>query len=526
MGPDEPRYAQVAREMYARGDLVTPTLGGHFWFEKPVLLYWMMMAGYAFFGVSEFAARCGSAVSGLLTIWFTYLIGRKIESGVGNEDARGFAALAAAALASSLGLIAFSRAASFDIVLTMTITASLACFLHADLTYDARRKRLSLAGFYAFIGAALLAKGLVGVVIPCVVVLLYFALQRRAVWRLRAWRNLGIWWGPLLAAGVAALWYAPIIARHGWDFINQFFVQHHFARFATNKYHHPQPIYFYLLILLLLPLPWTPVFLVAVAGIIKRWKEREDDRLSRLRVFAVAWIIVPLAFFSLSNSKLPGYILPVLPAAALITGDGLTRFVNGELWERRAVRASGILMAMLAALGCFYLLKKQTADFSCILASVLCFVVGGLVSFYLAGAKQRRQRLFSVGVLALAMCGGAALILTCTFAQLTRRESVRDLIRAADARGYAGAQVFSLHMIERTAEFYAAGRLLYDEQGEPKKFEGPTEIYHAARERVGDNPVLVLVPLEYSEQLTSSPLFTTETIGDNGAIALIAVRAK
>src|ERR687893_3078963 len=86
VGPDEPRYAQVAREMYLRDDYVTPTLGGHSWFEKPALLYWMMMAGYRLFGVSEWAARLGPALSGLLTVLLIYWVGRRVERARGAEN--------------------------------------------------------------------------------------------------------------------------------------------------------------------------------------------------------------------------------------------------------------------------------------------------------------------------------------------------------------------------------------------------------------------------------------------------------
>ena len=149
VGPDEPRYAQVAREMLARRDLITPTLGGRSWFEKPPLLYWMMMASYRVFGVNEFSARLGPAICGLLTALFVYWIAASIrdpdpgspdgQPGWGGTVREGTASLAqssqgdlsrysALAFLSGLGVIAFARAASFDIVITMTLTGAFACF--------------------------------------------------------------------------------------------------------------------------------------------------------------------------------------------------------------------------------------------------------------------------------------------------------------------------------------------------------------------------------------------------------------
>src|SRR2546423_8010694 len=127
LGPDEPRYAEVARGMYERGDWVTPMLGGHTWFEKPALVYWMMIATFRVFGVTEFAARAGSALAGVLTVMLTGWVARRAELESG-EGLRGFGITCAVVTASTLGILVFARAASFDVILTATVTASLACF--------------------------------------------------------------------------------------------------------------------------------------------------------------------------------------------------------------------------------------------------------------------------------------------------------------------------------------------------------------------------------------------------------------
>src|SRR5215210_2963296 len=177
MGPDEPRYAQVAREMLARGDWVTPTLGGHTWFEKPALLYWLMEAAYALFGVTEFAARAGSAAAGVLTVLLAGFAARRAEFESG-EGLRGLGVTCAAVAASTLGLLVFSRGSSFDILLTMTVTGALVCFYGSEVERGPGR-RTWLVGFYVFVGASLLAKGLVGGVIPGAVLVVYYALRRR-----------------------------------------------------------------------------------------------------------------------------------------------------------------------------------------------------------------------------------------------------------------------------------------------------------------------------------------------------------
>src|SRR5437763_5244491 len=165
LGPDEPRYAEVAREMYARGDWVTPRLGGHTWFEKPALVYWLMMATFRVFGVTEFAARAGSALAGVLTVLLTGWVARRAELESG-EGLRGFGITCAVVTASTLGLIVFARAASFDVILTATVTASLASLYGSEIERDERRRRKLLAGFYACVGVSPLARGVAGIVVP------------------------------------------------------------------------------------------------------------------------------------------------------------------------------------------------------------------------------------------------------------------------------------------------------------------------------------------------------------------------
>ena len=439
VGPDEPRYVQVAREMFVTGDLITPTLGHHTWFEKPTLLYWMIAAAFKVFGVSEWSARLGPALCGLLTIAAVWCVGREID----REDPRGFAFWSVVVTASCLGLIVFSRAASFDVVITMTTTWSLAFFVIHEL----RNKRSLLAGFYVFVGLSLLAKGLVGIVIPFGVVGLYYLLRRawpsRSVW-------LSLFWGVPLALAVSAIWYGPVIARHGWTFIDDFFIQHHFARYLSNKYHHPQPIYFYPGIILMLALPWTPYLILALAKV-RGWTWRGGDSLSIVRVFSLAWLLLPLVFFSFSGSKLPGYVLPVVPAVALLVSDRLTRALDSK-WPL-------------------------------VIAGVTAVLVVVVLNF---GAMR-----------------------------YARQESLRDLLLLADARGYAGAPVLAQRSDDRSAEFYASGRVLYGRDGEPVTFDEIT----IDQARALGGKFVVMIPVEYLNNIRG--VKTIEIIGDNGKTAAL-----
>jgi 4-amino-4-deoxy-L-arabinose transferase-like glycosyltransferase len=520
VGPDEPRYAQVAREMYLRGDPVTPTLGNHTWFEKPALLYWMMMASYQMFGVSEWAARLGPALCGLLTAVSIYWLGRRVERAAQTDEGAGESSLSTwggVAAASSAGLIVFSRATSFDVVVTMTLSVALACFFAAEIEESEKRRRLFLAAFYAATGASLLAKGLVGIVIPAGIIALYYLMRRE--WPRKSFR-LSALWGTLLSLTVAAAWYAPVIARHGWRFVDEFFIQHHFARFVSDKYHHPQAIYFYIPIMLMLALPWTAQL---VAGLIsarpRSWREQTVE--SKARVFALAWLIAPVVFFSISRSKLPGYVLPALPGAMLLVGERLARFVRGEEENAgvAAMRVTGATLLALALCAIVYASRTGELTIACALIIAAPLTLAGALALF--GKNRRALR---VELIATAMFISVALALNCGVARIGNRESVRDLVRLADERGYGTTPVFYMLTDDRTGEFYAGGRLGYKADGEPFRFDGADEAAEAARRNGGR--ALIFVPTKWQNQLTDYKAIETEIIGSNGLLTLAAIRTR
>jgi 4-amino-4-deoxy-L-arabinose transferase-like glycosyltransferase len=515
VGPDEPRYAQVAREMLARRDFITPTLGGLPWFEKPPLLYWMMMLSYRVLGVNEYAARLGPAICGLLTAVFVYLLGAAIDEAQDNtaSSSSSYGRWCALVWLSSLGGIGFSRGATFDIVLTMTITGAFAFwFQHEAKSGEGKTAAASLVGFYFFSGLSLLAKGLIGPVIIFGVIGVYFLLRRE--WPRRQFL-LSLVWGVPLAVAIAATWYLPMIARHGWLFIDQFIIQHHFARFATNKYHHPAPFYFYVPVLIALALPWT-IALGASLLATKRWNWRGSAPIDRMRVSALAWLVMPIVFFSISNSKLGGYILPVLPAVALLAGERIACFWKEQRGEKVLRLTGGLLIAMAFAAVWYTHRETELTLSAAVLATLPLFLTG------LLALVRARRWLF--GGIAMATFVTAIVSLSLAGPSMARSQSVRDLLATAAARGYGATPVVQLHTIERTAEFYAAGRITYGSDGEPIKFEGVLQVVEAAQRNGGT--VLCLIPSEYASQLIGFQQARSELIGDNGRVALILVRVN
>jgi 4-amino-4-deoxy-L-arabinose transferase-like glycosyltransferase len=476
LGPDEPRYAQVAREMFERGDWVTPTLGGHHWFEKPALLYWLQIGSYTVFGVNEFAARFGSAVFGLGTIASLWLIGRigggRTSAANGDTTNESLANYIALIAASTLGLIVFSRGASFDIILTFPITASLVGFFAYDRAADEarRQKYIGLAAFYFFIGVGLLAKGLIGAVFPVAIVAFYHLLCRRLPGRMLLLSGI---WGAFLTAVVTSAWYLPMYVCHGWQFIDEFFLQHHFQRYTSNKYLHPQPFYFFFWVLPLMTIPWLPFFAMGlwravrvVADRIKRADAADKGEASlpgSLAIFAFAWMTVPLVFFSFSGSKLPGYILPSVPAAIIITAAYVLQFVRKSESRRSAIK-----------------------------------------------------------LLALATLVVIAVIAQSALPSFADSDSVKRLIAEADALGYSEIKVVGLFTISHNAEFYAAGRLLREPDGKQFRLLGTHEI-GPTTDRTGEPVLLILVRPEQQHHLDELKDLKYERIADNGELAIVAV---
>jgi 4-amino-4-deoxy-L-arabinose transferase-like glycosyltransferase len=320
VGADEPRYAQVAREMLQRSDRVTATLQGKAWLEKPPLYYWEAMLSFRVAGVSDWAARLPAAFDAGLLIAAIYFFLRRFRPGSEFDGT-----LIAASCA---GVVGFAHAAATD----MPLTACFAIALLAWYAWYESRSRTYLAAFYFFLALGTLAKGPVGIVLPAVIILIFAAARRE--WG-TVWRSL---WVPgiLLYLVVALPWYIAVQLRNP-EFFRVFILEHNLARFSTGVYHHPQPFWFYLPVFLLAVMPWTLVLMLAVVERIRLvWSEGREAFSSpedSWALFLLIWMIVPIAFFSASQSKLPGYIVPAVPAAALLVADYLA--------GRRAKEAGG-----------------------------------------------------------------------------------------------------------------------------------------------------------------------------------------
>jgi 4-amino-4-deoxy-L-arabinose transferase-like glycosyltransferase len=316
LGADEPRYAQVAREMLARHDWVTPTLGGKPWLEKPVLYYWQAMLAYSVFGVSDWAARLPSAVDATLMVVAIYLFLRRFRPGFQLDGA-----LMAASMA---GVVGFARAASTD----MPLAATLSIALLAWYAWHETTAKHFLAGFYVFVGLGMLAKGPVAPFLAAAIIAIFAV--AKGEWRL-IWRTLWIP-GVLLFCAVALPWYVLVQMRNP-EFFRVFILEHNLSRFGSNLYHHREPFWYYVPVVLLGLVPWTVFMLVALAESARAWWAGKRQMLQSddaLDAFCVIWMLVPVLFFSVSQSKLPGYVLPVFPAGAVLLAEYVRRKITDD----------------------------------------------------------------------------------------------------------------------------------------------------------------------------------------------------
>ena len=312
LGPDEPRYAAIGRSMAESGDWITPRLWGEAWFEKPALLYWMTAAGFKAGLGLDLAPRLPVAIVSVAFLIF-FFVALRAEFGAQA------AFFAAAILATSAGWLAYSHVAVTD----LPMSAALAAAMLLVMKKSPKRSDILIAG--ALLGLAVLAKGLVPLA-------LFFPVLW--LWRHRI-RGLALLF--TATAVVALPWYVAVTLRNGPPFLEEFFWKHHFERFTTSVLQHEQPFWFYVPVLVAGFFPWFPLLPLLFE------KHLYKDR--RV-IFLLAWWLWGFLFFSIARNKLPGYLLPLMPAMAIMLGIALaeTRVPSFKVAS---------LLAVCALLFCF-----------------------------------------------------------------------------------------------------------------------------------------------------------------------------
>jgi len=440
---DEGRYAEIAREMHISGDWTTPRLNDLKYFEKPPLQYWATAAAYGVFGENEFAARLWPALTGFLTILFAGFAARRVFGEV-------YAWPVAAVLASAVWWSGMSHLNALDAGAASFMAMALFALLLAQREAGSvPRERAWMLACWAAMALAVLSKGLIGVILPGGALVTYTLLTRD--WAL--WRRLHIVPGLIVFIAIAAPWFV-LVTRANPEFFQFFFIHEHFERFLTTVHRRSAPWWYFIPLLLACVLPWLVALPGAVAGALRRGAQRNgfDPAL-----FALVYAAVIFLFFSASSSKLRSYILPLVPALALLIG----------LWlpaaRRRAVLAIAAFAAALGAAGI------ATAPFGARFADEIWLVeayrtfwqwIGVGASLLLIGAiaqavfELRGRRLAAIVALAAGAVAGT-LVAISGHEAVGRLTSAREVVRAVGPRVFASDQPFySVRFYDQTLPFY------------------------------------------------------------------------
>jgi 4-amino-4-deoxy-L-arabinose transferase-like glycosyltransferase len=391
----EPLFAEAARQMTVTGDWITPYFNGQTRFDKPPLIYWLMAIAYHTIGVNSLAARLPSALAAIaLTClgFYTLHYCTQPEKGQNHEEFRDLtekkqteniasslfskipislyvAGIGSALIALNPETLAWGRTGVSDMLLTSCMCSGLFAFFIGYVKEEENRKKaegiekesakkLPLSpwylAFYILIALAILTKGPVGIVLP-VIIIGSFTLYLGNIREL--WREMRPGIGILIVLIIALPWFILVILANGEDYINAFFGYHNFQRFTQVVNRHAAPWYFYFLVVLVGFAPWSTYLPVAIAHL-KFWQRRywqRQPRKAQLGLFALFWLVAIFGFFTVAVTKLPSYVLPLMPAAAvlvtLLWGDVISRKNQaGRQKEGREIKSNTFPLSLTISL--------------------------------------------------------------------------------------------------------------------------------------------------------------------------------
>lgn len=438
--PDEGRYADLSLAMLQSGDWITPRLNGLLYFEKPPLQYWAGAASFSLFGINEFAARFWPGLTSFLTVVVVWSFGKRLHG-------REVAARAALIVAGTTWIVGNGHFLTLDMSATFFLTLALFSFLLAQDAQSApgMRRRLMWLCWAAMAGATL-SKGLVGLLIPGMTILLYCLTGMR--WMI--WKRLHLLSGLLIYLCIAAPWFV-LVSRRNPEFANFFFIHEHFQRFLTTEHKRTGTVWYFVPFLLLGFFPWTTLLPSALR---EGWKDAGAG--FHGRQVLLIWCAFIFVFFSVSGSKLPSYILPMFPALGMLLAMGIGQ-VPAKAW-RWHLLAPGLLFAGLLGLYPFAG-KAVTAEAPLeVWQNMLLFMaiagLAGMLGTWLAWREIRGGQL-TTGVATLSLTSILAMTIAMTghdsYGQL---KSSKGIVHAIGPYLHEDTELFSVRMHDRTFPFY------------------------------------------------------------------------
>lgn len=441
INPDEGRYAEIPREMLVSGDWLTPRLNGLKYFEKPPLQYWATAAAYTLFGEHHWTARLWPALTGffgvLFTGWATALLFTPLAG-----------LLAGAVLASSLLWNLIGHANTLDMGVSFFLAAAVhALCLAQRITATARESRRWQDGAWVLLALAILSKGLIGLVLPAATVLAYALWQRDwgFILRIRPWRGL------IILLLIAAPWFVAVSLSNP-EFAHFFFIHEHLERFLTKVHHRYEPPWFFLPILLIGMLPWLgSLWPGLTAGVPRAGSGREFQP----QRFLLAWAVVVFVFFSISDSKLPSYILPIFPALASLIALEMTAARACLAWQM----LPAILIGLLGLLLTPYVVHRAGEEISIdiyrayqpwLYAAAGLLTAGGAAATWLA--HRGRGVAAALALAVVGFLGGQAVLLG--HDSFGEANSAHDIIVAIRDQVPPGVPFYSVNTYDPSFQFY------------------------------------------------------------------------
>ena len=349
----EPLFAEAARQMTVTNNWITPYFNGETRFDKPPLVYWLMAVGYKLWGVNEWAVRLPSAVSaiaisvfGFMTLNRFSVTSPKLVNNYQKEQQLWVAAIIGSGLmALNPHTIIWGRTGVSDMLLSACMSCALFCFFFGYASEAVHKERCYLA-FYVLLALAVLTKGPVGIVIPGLIIgcfLLYTGNFLAVCQEMQLLR------GAIIFGVITIPWFVLILRENGRVYWDSFFGYHNFERFTDVVNGHAAPWYFYFLIVLGLFAPWS-VYLPGAIANMQWWKRKywlKQPRKDQLTLFAWFWFSCIFIFFSISVTKLPSYVLPLVPASAILVAAYWSDLLSNLKLKRQPLSRSVTLAIAL-----------------------------------------------------------------------------------------------------------------------------------------------------------------------------------
>ena len=451
LDPDEGRNAEVAREMMASGDYVLPRLNGLPYLDKPVVYFAVAAVSMKLLGPTVLAARLPSLLFTIATIAVVGWFGGRLFGRPGSWTA-------ATAVAATPFTLAYSRTVIMDSAVTLFMVIAIAAFYLA--VDSANRRDVSATGgraewwatlAWAALAFGVLTKGPVAFAVPLMIAIPF------AVWR-RTWRPILDPVAILLFAALVAPW-VYMVSLQVPDFVQYAIVTETVRRLTTDELARSGPLWYFLIILPAAALPWSLVATMAIRNL-RRWRDGQGNMDPRIG-YLLLWVLVPLVFFSLSRSKRPQYVLPLIPAVALIVAAAWSRNANGRYVGARTAAAILALLAIFFLAGAGLIPKLVPASpavaaaipQTAIVLGIAC-LISGLLSWF--AAHRREVLLVALAIPMAAIPVGSRTLMR----EIGRERSAVEIARAIDRANGTDTRVVGIGAFPPSLPFYL-GRTLY-----------------------------------------------------------------